>query len=302
VLSNTQTTSKTVKKIAGMITNVDSKTTNQEDLLNSFNTMSEADSALSSQIQSGLSAIFNQRIELPADLGAGIVGDITGEFLAQLGNLRQFLAGDHQFIKGQNVFLRGQSFNNFSRLANAIPAMVRPFNPAGPPQFMATGGMARGTDTVPAMLTPGEFVMKKSVVDKYGVGFMRSLNNGASPTSRSRGVQYLQDGGSAVGGGGGLFAGVGDIVSSISDSLSAFTQAFSLFSGLSNLLSNTINSMADMNITHTININGSLNIPGFSQTAVNNIINTISNEVVDGVDAKIKQAFDQRDQDNENRI
>ena len=26
--------------------------------------------------------------------------------------------------------------------------------------FFAKGGMARGTDTVPAMLTPGEFVMK----------------------------------------------------------------------------------------------------------------------------------------------
>lgn len=37
---------------------------------------------------------------------------------------------------------------------------------------------AVGTDTVPAMLTPGEFVIRKSVVDKYGASFMRRLNNG----------------------------------------------------------------------------------------------------------------------------
>ena len=104
-----------------------------------------------------------------------------------------------------------------------------------------------------------------------------------------------------MGGGGGLFAGVGDIVSSISDSLSAFTQAFSLFSGLSSMLSNTINSMADMNITHNININGSLAIPGFSQEDIDGIIANISNGVTRGVDEKIKQAFAKRDTDNENR-
>ena len=86
--------------------------------------------------------------------------------------------------------IRGASKMNFDALAGAdIHAQKRGWMPA----FLATGGMARGTDTVPAMLTPGEFVMKKSAVDKYGVGFMRSLNNGASPTSRSRGVQYLQE-------------------------------------------------------------------------------------------------------------
>jgi hypothetical protein len=59
--------------------------------------------------------------------------------------------------------------------------------------------------------------------------------------------------------------------------------------------------MADMNITHTININGSVNIPGFSKRAVKNIINTIVEEVVDDVDAKINQAFAERDRNNENR-
>ena len=49
----------------------------------------------------------------------------------------------------------------------------------GIPQYLSRGGFAKGTDTVPAMLTPGEFVMSKSAVSKYGVGTMRAMNNGS---------------------------------------------------------------------------------------------------------------------------
>lgn len=34
-----------------------------------------------------------------------------------------------------------------------------------------------GTDTVPAMLTPGEFVMRKQAVDTFGAAFMKSIND-----------------------------------------------------------------------------------------------------------------------------
>ena len=65
------------------------------------------------------------------------------------------------------------------------------------PQQRANGGLIyradggsifqpKGTDTVPAMLTPGEFVIKKSSVDQIGVGNLQALNDG---------VQYHQDGG-----------------------------------------------------------------------------------------------------------
>jgi hypothetical protein len=169
--------------------------------------------------------------------------------------------------------------------------------------YFASGGAARGTDTVPAMLTPGEFVMKKSAVDKYGTGVMSAINNGVQRFATGGPVQYLQGGSNkpvAAGSGGG-FGFIDDIVSSISDSLSAFTRAFGLFSGLSDMLSRTINDMASMTIKHNIKIHGTLHIPGFSKSAINNIVNTIANEVVDGVDEKIKQAFDKRDRKNDKR-
>ena len=55
-------------------------------------------------------------------------------------------------------------------------------------QGYATGGLVSskfaqkkfnmGTDTVPAMLTPGEFVMNKFAVQSHGVGKMQAMNNG----------------------------------------------------------------------------------------------------------------------------
>jgi hypothetical protein len=44
------------------------------------------------------------------------------------------------------------------------------------PSKFAMGGYAMGTDTVPAMLTPGEFVIKKSAVDRIGTSTLNKIN------------------------------------------------------------------------------------------------------------------------------
>jgi hypothetical protein len=54
----------------------------------------------------------------------------------------------------------------------------------------------KGTDTVPAMLTPGEFVVRKSSVDKYGTGMMKAINSGSFANGGK--VNYLQGGGNAL--------------------------------------------------------------------------------------------------------
>lgn len=46
------------------------------------------------------------------------------------------------------------------------------------PIYRAGGGDARGVDTVPVMAQPGEFVMRKSAVDKFGMGVFNALNIG----------------------------------------------------------------------------------------------------------------------------
>ena len=53
-------------------------------------------------------------------------------------------------------------------------------------QGFSGGGhaMAHGTDTVPAMLTPGEFVMSRGAVQKYGSGTLASMNAAGGGTNR----------------------------------------------------------------------------------------------------------------------
>ena len=46
------------------------------------------------------------------------------------------------------------------------------------PKYFAAGGYSRGTDTVPAMLSPGEFVMSKYAVSSYGLDKMKAMNTG----------------------------------------------------------------------------------------------------------------------------
>lgn len=58
------------------------------------------------------------------------------------------------------------------------------FSKGGP--VYAAGGMLmtpRGTDTIPAMLTPGEFVVNKSAVGSLGMNAMQQINNGQLPSS-----------------------------------------------------------------------------------------------------------------------
>jgi hypothetical protein len=46
------------------------------------------------------------------------------------------------------------------------------------PMRFAMGGFAKGSDTVPAMLTPGEFVMSKYAVQSHGISNMKAINSG----------------------------------------------------------------------------------------------------------------------------
>ena len=69
---------------------------------------------------------------------------------------------------------------------------------AAPLQGFSGGGLARGTDTVPAMLTPGEFVMSRGAVQEYGVDTLSSMNAVGGGNNRPRmlgGTVYASGGG-----------------------------------------------------------------------------------------------------------
>lgn len=81
------------------------------------------------------------------------------------------------FIDRQVQYLVGLVNSLKNLLSGSAGAATNP-NVAAP---MATGGQVPGIgsgDTFPAMLTPGEFVMRRSVVDALGAPFFAALNRG----------------------------------------------------------------------------------------------------------------------------
>lgn len=67
----------------------------------------------------------------------------------------------------------GSGFNTHTSGNRAVPYST------GGPVYLAGGGslwIPKGTDTVPAMLTPGEFVLRRKAVQKVGLPFLNMLN------------------------------------------------------------------------------------------------------------------------------
>ena len=152
----------------------------------------------------------------------------------------------------------------------------------------ANNGMfvPRGTDTVPAMLTPGEFVVNRAAVNRgNNLQLLRAINSGANSAGLSKGgsvryynnggkVQYLQNGGVATG------QGVSIDPALVSD----------LINGLNNFNINLTKNIKDLQNTKfqikldTTNIN--VNLSG--GTFLSSLAGQIKKEILTEVGEKIK--------------
>jgi TP901 family phage tail tape measure protein len=105
-------------------------------------------------------------------------------------NIRTNLMGANDFYAAKAaVGASGSAAKGL--LFSATGGSVPEYHSAGGVHGIHPGG-PRGTDTTPAWLTPGEFVMQKSAVSALGLPFMNALNNQQAP-------KYLASGGSAGG-------------------------------------------------------------------------------------------------------
>ena len=56
--------------------------------------------------------------------------------------------------------------------------MVKGYSVGGKVKGYSAGGYSLGSDSIPAMLTPGEFVVRKRAVQNFGVENLEKLNGG----------------------------------------------------------------------------------------------------------------------------
>jgi hypothetical protein len=114
------------------------------------------------------------------------VEDNIVTFAKYLSELNDYLA----FVKNP------EEFKKTGAPIPAKPGAVPVAKAKGGIIYKADGGFTpRGTDTVPAMLTPGEFVIRKSAVDSIGVDNLEAMNNGYASGGL---VSYFRRGGRAM--------------------------------------------------------------------------------------------------------
>ena len=110
-------------------------------------------------------------------LGSAVAGGIGSA--QQGGSFFKGMFSGAQFPTNDN---RGQT--SFGGLANLFTRGIRAGFSTGPsraiPVNRATGGGVAGVDTVPTMLTAGEFVMNNAATQNIGAGNLASLNAGSS--------------------------------------------------------------------------------------------------------------------------
>jgi len=139
-----------------------------------------------------------------------------------------FKEGDSAGFKalfGSSIFPNEFKINN--KPHNIISVYSKAIKEKKPPlkiQKKASGGGISGSDTVPALLTPGEFVINKGAASKIGAGNLNKMNKGGvagfAKGGFVGGVQRLKNGGEAGFGGRAIAASL--IIPTVAQSLLQF--------------------------------------------------------------------------------
>lgn len=151
---------------------------------------SPAQRAIDEFLAKNRNAAIGTNLEMPSGADAYGAGRVAGAAYGQgwneeVGKKRQLRVVVDLNIPGGKKYTT-DGINYFASTGGHVP------------EYHATGGVhgmhpgkAKGTDTTPAWLTPGEFVQQKSAVEYYGLPFMNAINNMQMP-------RYLASGGSSA--------------------------------------------------------------------------------------------------------
>ena len=144
---------------------------------------------------------------------AVLANEVTGQrkaASAQAGNAARARRGQGMGVQGvggvgdigptpSTGSLQGIRGGGLINSGNRTAGPLISFNPTF---AFSNGGIPLGTDTIPAMLSPGEFVMSKGAVQQFGVDTLAAMNAAGGGTNRPKllsGTLYATGGGYAGG-------------------------------------------------------------------------------------------------------
>lgn len=133
----------------------------------------------------------------------------------------------------------------------------------------SSGGFANGSDTIPAMLTPGEFVVNRRSA-QANLGLLKAINNQSPVQGFKNGglVNYLAEGGQGTVSSGGT--GIGLDFSSFIEGVTQFSTYINDFTTAINIFQQTVQKMPALDFS---SLNSSLGLLSSSMSALTGPIN-----------------------------
>lgn len=107
------------------------------------------------------------------------IKNVQDKIQAAVNSIKTYYSKNVHVHIGANVDTSG-AVSAINAGSNAVASLVPQTQQNGGAIYRANGGSIfkpRGTDIVPAMLTPGEFVHNKAAVDYFGMEFMKRVNS-----------------------------------------------------------------------------------------------------------------------------
>ena len=136
----------------------------------------------------------------------------------------------------------------------------------------------RGTDTVPAMLTPGEFVVNRQAVQRgNNLQILRAMNNTSGPAAQAA----TMSSGGQVGyyALGDVVQNFGNIVGSLAPSISEAASVFSPFVAAVEKLSNLEIGVSAKPVDVTVTLNGANILNVIDEKISNEVLNAVAREI-----------------------
>ena len=137
--------------------------------------------ALSQRLDEKESVLGNERRKINAEKLATQEQEqvVVGDDGYQQGLSEGFISGFTVGIKKGVEVGQNNIYDQISKIPG-VKNILDSLKPKNKPKKMNVGGVVPGygdQDTVPTMLTPGEFVIKKEVVEKVGVDNLKAVND-----------------------------------------------------------------------------------------------------------------------------
>lgn len=247
-----------------------------------------------------------EELKLKADI-VNLAGTLNNFGNIQVQAAQSELDTANKQVKAANMQLQAAQMNVDQRQKGAASAPVVPLqSSAGGPVYASRGTLInfkpRGTDTVPAMLTPGEFVVRREAVNRgNNLELLKAINNGSTNVRASSEVPAFAKGGKVQyyqGGGNVQNSGSGSVNIGIDPSvLTNFSASLDNFNKqLSQNISNLQNTKFQIALSPTninVNLTGTSFLASLTETIKKDLITFVGEEIRNyavGNDGKLRRS------------